>query len=105
MAINSIRPGDTSISNGHLGKTAETGKQAPPGQLADSPPVTNQQGDSVRLSSSALQIQNLSEQLASNGENVDQARVAEVRQAIDHGSYSIDSRQLADKMLDFEARL
>lgn len=107
MAINfNNHPGNTQLPGGSIGKAADAGKKAPlapgdtPVQHHDAPA----RSDSVQLSNNALQIQSLSEKLSNSEDSVDLEKVARISQAIADGSYSIDSRQVADKILDLEAR-
>ncbi|WP_407315825.1 flagellar biosynthesis anti-sigma factor FlgM [Pseudomonas sp. nanlin1] len=60
-------------------------------------------GEAVTLSDGAQQLQKITEKL---GEQpvVNSARVAELKQAIADGSYQVDSKSVASKMLNFEAQ-
>lgn len=60
--------------------------------------------DTLQLTDSARQLQQLVE-LAAAGETVDNARVAATRQAIADGQYTIDTRQIADSLLQFDEQL
>ncbi len=104
MAINFNRPADTQLSSAQLSKMADTGKKASSAEEAPAQSPNPSRADSVQLSSSALQMQNLAEQLASTPDVINVEKVEQIRQAIEAGTYSIDSREVADKMLDFEAR-
>lgn len=63
-----------------------------------------QTSDQVTLTSSARSLQKLEEALA-KAPVVDSAKVATVKKAVDSGTYTIDSRRVADKLLDFERGL
>lgn len=61
-----------------------------------------QQADTaVRLSDQALQMQEAENRLRDLPE-VDNERVASIRQAIADGTYKIDSGRIADRLLSFE---
>jgi negative regulator of flagellin synthesis FlgM len=59
------------------------------------------QGDKVSLSDTLSQL----EQTLAEVPVVDAAKVDAIKQAIDDGSYQIDSQELARKMIDFEGDL
>lgn len=59
--------------------------------------------DSVQLSADAKLLQSVSNSLA-NTPAIDEERVQQLRQAVAEGQYSIDSLQLADKMMHFETQ-
>lgn len=105
MTINFNRPGETQLSGGHIGKAAKASPQTtrPEDSAAQTAPAPR--GDSVQLSSNALQIQQLSEQLSSSPDTVDSEKIAQLKEAIANGSYSVDSRQVADKMWELETNL
>jgi|SRR5690554_5893131 len=64
--------------------------------------ASGKQADSVSLSQSARALQAVN-QLDNQASEVDQARVEQLRQAIEEGSYKVDSQRLANKMLGFDA--
>lgn len=61
-------------------------------------------GESVQISSSAIDLQALESRINELPE-VDQARVTELRNQIANGSYEVDSQQVAAKILAFESEL
>ena len=63
-----------------------------------------QAGDSLRLAGEATSLQALQREL-STAPAIDQARVAEVRQALESGSYRIDPAKIAERMLDLDKQL
>jgi negative regulator of flagellin synthesis FlgM len=66
--------------------------------------ATSQTGDHVTLTTSARSLQKLSEAVA-QAPVVDADKVASVKQAVNGGSYKVDSRRVADKILQFEQGL
>jgi negative regulator of flagellin synthesis FlgM len=85
-----------------------TGSSAP-GVVADksqSEPaaVASQPGDQLTLTSSARSLQKLSEAIA-QAPVVNADKVASVKQAVDGGTYQVDSGRVADKLLQFEKGL
>ncbi|TJY62881.1 flagellar biosynthesis anti-sigma factor FlgM [Sinimarinibacterium sp. CAU 1509] len=58
-------------------------------------------GDSVKLTGQAQLMQQL-EQAAAKAPAVDTARVAQVRQALDDGSYTVDAKSIASKLARME---
>jgi negative regulator of flagellin synthesis FlgM len=66
--------------------------------------VASQTGDHVTLTTSARSLQKLSEAIA-QAPVVNADKVASVKQAVNSGSYQVDSRRVADKMLQFEQGL
>jgi negative regulator of flagellin synthesis FlgM len=66
--------------------------------------VASQTGDHVTLTTSARSLQKLSEAIA-QAPVVNADKVASIKQAVNGGSYQVDSRSVADKMLQFEQGL
>ena len=66
--------------------------------------VASQTGDQVTLTTSARSLQKLSEAIA-QAPVVNADKVASVKQAVNSGSYQVNSRSVADKMLQFEQGL
>ena len=89
--INTQRP--TTDRAGNAAKTA-TAEQA----TSQSPQA---RGESVNLSSQARDLKQLEQKLGDFPE-MDDERIAQIRSALEDGSYKIDAQQLAQKMLDMD---
>ena len=61
--------------------------------------------DSVRLTDEAAGLQALGRQLGTGSAGIDLQRVEAVRTSIADGSYRIDAKQIASKMLELEKQL
>ena len=80
---------------------------APSAKTAKQGPVTPSEartGDQVTLTDSARSLQKIEEVLA-NTPVVDSAKVDAVKQALNQGTYKIDSGSIADKILTLEGAL
>ncbi|MFP8966302.1 flagellar biosynthesis anti-sigma factor FlgM [Pokkaliibacter sp. CJK22405] len=64
--------------------------------------TTAASGDKVQLSSEAMSLQSLEDQVHQLSD-FDQDKVDRVKAAIADGSYSVDANSTARKMLDFDA--
>jgi len=89
--INTPRP--SADKAGSAAKTASA-EQAP----AQS---TQARGESVNLSSQARNLKQLEQKLGDFPE-MDDERIAQIRSALEDGSYKVDAQQLAQKMLDMD---
>lgn len=89
--INTQRP--TTDRAGNAAKPA-TAEQA----TAQSPQA---RGENVNLSSQARDLKQLEQKLGDFPE-MDDERIAQIRSALEDGSYKIDAQQLAQKMLDMD---
>jgi negative regulator of flagellin synthesis FlgM len=67
-------------------------------------PATSQTGDHVTLTDSARTLQKLSDAIA-QAPAVNAAKVASIKQAVNNGTYQVDSASVAAKLLQFEAGL
>lgn len=85
-------------SNSNAGVTDK-----PQGDAAPAP-STAQTGDHVTLTDSARTLQKVEEAVA-KAPVVDAAKVASVKKAVQSGTYKIDARRVADKLLQFEKGL
>ncbi|AKC88006.1 flagellar biosynthesis anti-sigma factor FlgM [Pseudoxanthomonas suwonensis] len=80
------------------------GRVAVAGGDRSSPVEASRPVDSLRLTGEAASLQALQRELAA-APAVDQARVAEVKQALESGSYRIDPAKIAERMLDLDEQL
>jgi negative regulator of flagellin synthesis FlgM len=80
------------------------GRIAPAGGDRSNPVEAPQAGDSLRLTGEATSLQALQRELSA-APAIDQARVAEVRQALESGSYRIDPAKIAERMMDLDKQL
>jgi len=77
-----------------LGKTTPKKTIDAPGQEASRLPAA----DSVEISEKARHIQQLNA-LASSGSEIRAERVAEVQQQIEAGTYTVDGKRIAEKLI------
>lgn len=57
--------------------------------------------DEVRLSNSALRLQEAERRLASHPD-IDEARIATIREALNNGTYQVNAANVADRILEHE---
>ncbi len=104
MVIDFSRLGNSQSvgSTSRTGTTKESGKTDATASAAMTASVKGT-GESVHLSSEAQQLQKITDKL---GElpTVNSARVAELKQAIADGTYTVDSNRVASKLLNFETQ-
>ena len=86
-------------------KGTSTGSSvAPDKSQSDAASSTSQTGDHVTLTDSARSLQKLSEAIA-QVPVVNAAKVASIKQAVNGGTYQVDSASVAEKLLQFETGL
>ncbi|HUE12254.1 MAG TPA: flagellar biosynthesis anti-sigma factor FlgM [Steroidobacteraceae bacterium] len=85
-------------------KGSNTGGVAPDKSQGDAAASTSQTGDHVTLTDSARSLQKLSEAIA-QAPVVNAAKVASIKQAVNGGTYQVDSASVAKKLLQFETGL
>ncbi|MGV8864384.1 MAG: flagellar biosynthesis anti-sigma factor FlgM [Pseudomonas sp.] len=95
----------SSVSTGsRTSNVKETGNAATSASAkATTEAVTTSSGEAVHLSNEAQQLQTISDKLRDQPV-VNSARVAELKQAVADGSYTVDSGRVASKLLNFEAQ-
>ncbi|MCB1645209.1 MAG: flagellar biosynthesis anti-sigma factor FlgM [Pseudomonadales bacterium] len=103
--VNNIN-GSSGIQNGTTrsrdkGPDSTSARGVQPGQNSVSAPDS---ADTVRLSSNARDLQNLETRIRDLPE-VNQERVAHIREALREGNYSVDPQRLAAKIAQFELDL
>jgi negative regulator of flagellin synthesis FlgM len=92
--------------NGFENRPVQVGGDRPldRGGAARQPDKPAETSSNVQLTDSALRLAALERALADVPE-IDMQRVAELRDAIESGSYAVDARKLADKLLELEQAL
>lgn len=112
MVIDFNRPNNTASpsANGRATSTQSGSRSealsAPQTSQALSQPsedAASKTGESVQLSKEAQQLQKVTDKLR-DLPSVDKERVARLKQAVSDGSYQVDSKRLAGKLLDFESQ-
>ncbi|RRV07453.1 flagellar biosynthesis anti-sigma factor FlgM [Pseudomonas sp. v388] len=83
-------------------RTGSTGKTDAPASIS-APADVKSTGETVHLSSEAQKLQTITDKLG-DLPVVNSARVAELKQAIADGTYTVDSNRVASKMLNFESQ-
>lgn len=106
--FNRLNNANTPASTGRTGTTQASQRSESAQQSSKEPINTNgeqngSRGESVQLSHEAQQLQNISERLKDQPV-INQERVAQLKQAIADGSYQVDSKRVAQKLLDFESQ-
>lgn len=94
-----MRPTQTP-SESRVNRPASPANQPAPGQ-SEARSDGAQRSDSVSLTESARRLSELASEAAA-GESVDMSRVESARQAIDDGTYNIDPRNIAERLLSME---
>lgn len=111
MSINNI--GNNAGPADHRSNTATSGSSASQGAAKagsapdlsrDAAQEAGKSGDTVHISSRAIDLQTLESHISQLPE-VDRNRVTELRNQIAAGDYKIDAGRLADKLLAFDSKL
>jgi negative regulator of flagellin synthesis FlgM len=76
---------------------------APQAKAAEQAQNAGKSGETVHLSREAQQLQKVSEKLRDQPV-VNKERVAQLKAAIEDGSYQVDSQRVASKLLNFESQ-
>lgn len=92
----------TGSTRSNASQEAGSATQAAPAK-SEQAGVNAPSGESVHLSHEAQQLQKISDSLRDQP-IVDTSRVAELKQAIADGTYTVDSNRVASKLLNLEAQ-
>lgn len=105
MSVNNINGlnGQTTQRSGDSGKPAASTNATERDSAQANAPAPSAT-DSVSLTDKAAQLQRVEASLADRPE-VDNDKVAAIRQSIENGSYKVDAGRIADKLLQFESSL
>ncbi len=103
MAINLTGLTSTTAAE-NRGKVGTAPQQGPADSKSSAVSNAPTASETVNLSSQAQTMQRTEEKLAALSD-VNEGRVAEIKKAIDEGSYSIDTDAVAGKMLDLDESL
>lgn len=107
--FNRLNNAATPAATGRAGNAQSSGRNEAVGNNPSTALPTEEQakagksGESVQLSREAQQLQQASNKLR-DLPTVDKERVAKLKQAIADGSYQVDSKRVADKLLNFESQ-
>ncbi|WP_339522444.1 flagellar biosynthesis anti-sigma factor FlgM [Pseudomonas sp. EA_35y_Pfl2_R111] len=110
--INRLNNAATPANSGRTGSAQAGGKNEAIGSkqpetaaksAEQAPQQAGKSGESVQLSREAQQLQKVSEKLRDQP-TVNKERVAQLKQAIEDGSYQVDSQRVASKLLNFESQ-
>lgn len=96
-----IDPGNSGVNKSSVTTQGGSSSRAKPseGNGPSAASAKPEAKDSVSLSAQAQELSRL-ESAAMNSADVDEAKVAAVKQALANGSYQIDAESIAQKMLD-----
>lgn len=103
---NAAGPGSTGRTTGAQSGTrsdAVSNSETAAPQAPASQAPAQKAGESVQLSQEAQQLQQITDKLRDQPV-VDKERVERLKQAIADGSYQVDSKRVASKLLDFESQ-
>lgn len=97
--FNGIGPGQVNTQRTTADKSSSTheARQAAPEQAR----AQSARGENVNLSSQARNLKQLEQKLGDFPE-MDDARIEQIRSALENGTYKVDAEKLAQKMLDMD---
>ncbi len=99
--FNGIGQGQVSPQRTTADRSENAGKAASAPDSQARGQAQGAKGDSVSLSSQAKNLKQLEEKLGDYPE-MDDDRIAEIRSALENGTYKIDAEKLAQKMLEMD---
>lgn len=98
--LNGIGPGQVNTQRPTADKpSSQNGAPAAAEQAKSQSPAAR--GENVNLSSQAKNLSQLEQRLGDYPE-MDDDRIAQIRSALEDGSYKVDAEKLAQKMLDMD---
>ena len=99
--FNGIGSGQVNNQRPSADKASGSGAPKQAGAEQARPQTTNARGENVNLSSQAKNLKQLEQKLGDYPE-MDDARIEEIRTALENGSYKVDAEKLAQKMLEMD---
>ncbi len=103
MVIDFSRLNNSPSVAGGVRSTSASGNSEKAAASSDTSKPASVSGEAVHLSQEAQKLQQISDKLRDQPA-LDNARVAQLKQAIADGSYKVDAGRVASKLLDFEAQ-
>ncbi|MBR9869547.1 MAG: flagellar biosynthesis anti-sigma factor FlgM [Gammaproteobacteria bacterium] len=97
--LNGIGPGQVNTTRTQADKSSSSAPSPAADQAKAQSPAAR--GENVSLSNQAKNLKQLEEKLGDYPE-MDDDRIAEIRSALDNGTYKIDAEKLAQKMLEMD---
>ena len=99
--FNGIGPGQVNTQRTTADKPAGNQSTQPAGAEQAKSQAQGARGENVSLSSQAKNLKQLEQKLGDYPE-MDDDRIAEIRSALENGTYKIDAEKLAQKMLEMD---
>ncbi len=99
--LNGIGQGQVNTSRTTADKVSGAQSPQPAADQQAKAQAQGARGESVSLSSQAKNLKQLEQKLGDYPE-MDDERIAEIRSALENGTYKIDAEKLAQKMLDMD---
>jgi len=99
--LNGIGPGQVNTQRTTADKPAGSQSTQPAGAEQSKSQAQSARGENVSLSNQAKNLKQLEQKLGDYPE-MDDDRIAEIRSALENGTYKIDAEKLAQKMLEMD---
>ena len=99
--FNGIGPGQVNTQKTTADKSSATQSTQPSTAEQAKTQAQGARGENVNLSSQAKNLKQLEQKLG-NYPEMDDARIEQIRSALESGSYKIDAEKLAQKMLEMD---